>query len=83
MPLLTRRLVEEKKYDEAVPYLEQILTITPNDFYAHYQLGNIARTKEQCDKSRQHFSIALANAQAAEDQKTIREAINRLDLQCK
>lgn len=79
---ISTRLIEDKRFDDAVPYLEQILALVPNDFYAAYQLGQIYRTKTDCAKARQYLFSALKAASSAEETKQTREALTAIEQDC-
>ncbi|PYT08738.1 MAG: hypothetical protein DMF60_04105 [Acidobacteria bacterium] len=82
LQVLSTRLIEDKRYDEAVPYLERILAMGPNDFYANYQLGQIYRTKNECDRSSRYLTAAKQAASGPDDAKAIEEAFTKLQQQC-
>lgn len=79
---LSYRLIQDKSYDDAVPYLEMILSVNPNDFYANYEMGQIYRAKNDCPKAGGFLNIASRAASAADDQKAIAEALSGLQQQC-
>lgn len=79
---LSTRLIDDKRYDDAVPYLERMLTMVPNDFYANYQLGQIYRTKKECDRSGRYLNVAKQAASDPDDVKAIEEALTKLQQQC-
>jgi tetratricopeptide (TPR) repeat protein len=82
LQVLSTRLIEDKRYDEAVLYLERILTMLPNDFYANYQLGQIYRTKNECDRSGRYLTAAKQAASGPEDVRAIDQAFAQLQQQC-
>lgn len=79
---LSLRLIENKKYDDALPYLDRMLAMIPADFYANYQLGQIYRTKNDCARARQYLNTARPAASGPEDAKTLDEAFSQLQEQC-
>jgi protein O-mannosyl-transferase len=82
LQVLSTRLIEDKRYDEAVPYLERMLTMASSDFFANYQLGQIYRTKKECDRSGRYLTAAKQAASDPEDAKAIVEAFSLLQQQC-
>jgi tetratricopeptide (TPR) repeat protein len=79
---LTTRMVEDKRFDEALPYLEKMFTMAPNGFYANYQLGQIHRTRTDCGKAGEYLGRAKQVASEPEDTKAIDEALRRFQQQC-
>ncbi|MEK6322168.1 MAG: tetratricopeptide repeat protein [Acidobacteriota bacterium] len=80
---LTTRLIEDKRYDDALPYLDRMLTIVPNDFYANYQLGQIyLRTKKDCGSASRYLTTAKPAASGPDDTKAIDDALIKLQEQC-
>ena len=79
---LSNRLVEQKRYDEALPYLTRMLSLAPNDFYANYQLGQIYRTRTECAKARKHLLSAQSAARTPDDVKAVRDAWRQLQQHC-
>lgn len=79
---LTTLLVEDKRYDEAIPFLEQMLRLVPQDFYAHYEMGQIYRTKGDCATSAAHLNAARAVASKQEERQTVQDALIRWHQQC-
>ncbi|MFY9553492.1 MAG: hypothetical protein WAV47_02105 [Blastocatellia bacterium] len=79
---ISYRLIEDKRYDDASPYLERILAIVPNDFYGSYQLGQIYRSKSDCAKARSYMAIARTGAADADDIKAVDGAMNAIRQQC-
>ena len=75
-------LIEGKRYDEALPYLERILAMAPNDFYANYELGQIYRTKNDCARATNYLRTARPAASNPEDTKAIGDALNGLEQEC-
>jgi len=82
LQVLSTRLIEDKRYDDAVSYLERMLTMVPNDFYANYQLGQIYRTKNECDRSGRYLTAAKQAASGPDDANAIEEALSKLQQQC-
>ncbi|HSB11834.1 MAG TPA: hypothetical protein VLM38_20265 [Blastocatellia bacterium] len=79
---LSYRLIEDKSYDEALPYLDRILSVNPNDFYANYQYGQIYRTKNDCSRAGEFLNLAKRVASSPEDTKNVGDALSGLQLQC-
>ena len=82
LQLLTTRLIDDRRFDDAIPYLERMLGMASNAFYANYQLGQIYRTKNECDRSGRYFEVAKRAASGPEDAKAIVEAVALLQQQC-
>jgi tetratricopeptide (TPR) repeat protein len=82
LQVLSTRLVEDKKYDEALPYLEKMFTMAPDGFYANYQLGQIYRTKNDCGRAGEYLRKAKLAASGLEDTKAIEDALTKLQQQC-
>lgn len=79
---LSYRLIELKRYDEAVRYLERLLAINPNDFNANFHLGEIYLSKDDCQNARVFFRAAQAAGSKPEDVKNIELAMRKLVRQC-
>jgi protein O-mannosyl-transferase len=79
---LSFRLIEDKRYDDALPYLERMLAMVPNDFYTNYQLGQIYRTKKDCEKAGGFFTTAQSAASSPDDSKAIQDALARFQQEC-
>lgn len=79
---LSFNLIEGKKYDEALPYLERILAIVPNDFYANYETGQIYKSKKDCASANKYLTRAKPAASSPDDNKAIDDALNDLRQQC-
>jgi hypothetical protein len=79
---LSSRLIENKRYDDALPYLDRMLTMVPNDFYTNYQLGQIYRNKNDCGRASAYLTTAKPAADSREDTKAIEEALSKLQQQC-
>jgi tetratricopeptide (TPR) repeat protein len=75
-------LIEYKRYDEAIPYLENLLRQVPQDFYANYQLSRVYAVKGECGKARSYLSIAQSAALNAEQQKDVEKAQGEIELAC-
>jgi protein O-mannosyl-transferase len=76
------RLVDDKKYDEAIPYLDRMRGMLPNDFYANYQLGQIQRAKKSCAEARPYLTTARASASNPDEIKTAEDALRGLKQEC-
>jgi tetratricopeptide (TPR) repeat protein len=75
-------LIEDGKYDSAITYLDKMVAIAPNDFYANYQLGQIYRKQEDCTRARSHFELAKAAASSPDDISAVEAGLHALELQC-
>src|SRR5262249_40423966 len=49
---LSALMIYKQDLDSAIPYVQRILAINPNDVYANYQMGQIYLRKVECDKAR-------------------------------
>lgn len=79
---LSYRLIEDRKFDEALQYLDRMVSINPNDFYANYELGQIYRTKKDCGRAGRYLLTANSVAASADDQKAIQDALNVFRREC-
>lgn len=79
---LTFILVEDRKYDQAIPHLNQILRLVPADFYANYQLAQIYRTKSECARSAGHLEAARSAITNSEETMLVADAARKLEQQC-
>jgi tetratricopeptide (TPR) repeat protein len=79
---LSFRLIEDKRYDDALPYLERMRAMVPNDFYANYQLGQIYRSKKDCEKAGGFLTTAQQGASSPDDSKAIQDALTRFRQEC-
>ena len=79
---LSYRFIEDKKYDEAVPYLNTILSTLPKDFGANYQLAQIYRSKKECALSKAYFATASSVASGDEETKAIKDALTQYARDC-
>jgi tetratricopeptide (TPR) repeat protein len=75
-------LVNERRYDEAIPFLDQMLRLSPNDFVAHYELGQIYRARNECERSRTHLNAARAAANSPEELQTVGDAFRQWEQAC-
>ena len=82
LQILSSRLIQDKRYDDALPYLDKLFAIVPNDFFANYQLGQIYRTKKDCATASRYLNTARALASSPEDTKAIQDALSQLQQQC-
>lgn len=82
LQLLSTRLVEAKRYDDALPYLDRMLTMVPADFFTNYQLGQIYRTRNDCERASRHLSTARTVASGPDDSRAIDDALTKLQQQC-
>jgi tetratricopeptide (TPR) repeat protein len=79
---LSYRLIELKRYDEALPYLERLLALNPNDFAANFHMGEIYFSKEDCQNSRTYFKAARSAASKPEDSRLIEVTTKPFVQQC-
>jgi protein O-mannosyl-transferase len=75
-------LIEYKRYDEAVPYLEKLLTLAPQDCYANYQLSRVYAAKGECAIARAYLLAAQSAAFNAEQQKEVQLAQSEIEQAC-
>src|SRR5262249_1263405 len=75
-------LVKDQKYDEAIPYLNGILSINSNDVFANYQMGQICRTRKECARARAYLKKAGAAATRASDVGDVKDAMKQLVKEC-
>ena len=54
-------LIEQQKYDEAVPWLERAIEAKRYDprHFPHYNLGRVYQAKEMYNRAREHYENAL------------------------
>ncbi|MFY9611774.1 MAG: hypothetical protein WAU45_24565 [Blastocatellia bacterium] len=79
---LSHRLIEDKKYDEAAPHLNTILSMLPKDFRANYQFAQIYRTKKECALSKAYLTTAASVAAGDEETKAIKDALSQFARDC-
>ena len=79
---LTRRLIVENRYDEALPYLAQTISIDPNNFSANCHLGQIYQKKNDCSRARAYLSTARSAAVRPDQGRVINDLDAALDRQC-
>lgn len=79
---LSYRLIELKRYDEALPYLERLININPNDFTANFHIGEIYFSKEDCQNAKTFFKAAQSAASKPEDVKLVQAATRSFAQQC-
>lgn len=79
---LSYRLIELKRYDEALPYLERLLAINPNDFTSNFHMGEIYLSRDDCKNARGFFRAAHSAGSKPEDAKLVEVAIRRLVQRC-
>lgn len=76
-------LIEQKRFDEAIPYLERLLALNPNGFFPNFNLGHIYRSKNECGRARSFFLASQVGAATAEEVKAVKDAFTALDYSCK
>ena len=79
---LSFRLIEDKQYEQSLPYLQRMLRSAPGDFYANYQIGQIYRSWSDCAQASAFLNAAKRAASNADDTKTIGDALAGLQQQC-
>lgn len=79
---ISYRLLELKRYDEALPYLERLIAINPNDFNANFHLGEIYLTRKDCQHARAFFNAAQSAASKPEQINIVDAGIRGLVQQC-
>jgi protein O-mannosyl-transferase len=82
LQILSSRLIEDKRYDDALPYLDTMLTMVPNGFFPNYELGQIYRTKKDCARASRYLTAAKRVASGPEDTKAIEDALSQLQKEC-
>jgi tetratricopeptide (TPR) repeat protein len=80
---LSVALIDLNRYDEAVPYLERLLALNSNDFFANLNLGHILRTRNDCNRARAFFMTSRSSAANPDETKAAEDAIAVLDQLCK
>ena len=75
-------LVEERRDDEAIVYLQQLLGLIPNDVVANLQLSAAYRRKNDCAHSLAAFRAARAAAASPTEQRDVRQAATELRPVC-
>jgi Tfp pilus assembly protein PilF len=75
-------LVKEQKFDEAIPYLEGILSINSNDVFANYQMGQIYRTRKDCTQARAYLKKAASVATKSNDISDVNDALKQWVKEC-
>jgi protein O-mannosyl-transferase len=79
---LSSVLMRHKRYDEASPHLEKILTMVPGDFYANQQLGRLYAAKGDCGGARGFLAAARAAVFSPSQQKELQEAQSEIEQLC-
>jgi hypothetical protein len=74
--------LDEKRYDQAMGYLNTILSFNPNDAFANCKLGQINLVLMNCPEASAHLKIAKANAKRPEDINDVASAMRLLVRQC-
>ncbi|HXG67634.1 MAG TPA: hypothetical protein VNO70_21200 [Blastocatellia bacterium] len=75
--------IEDKKYDEALPLLQRMLALSPNDYFANYNLGQYYRVNTDCGKARAHLNAARAATTKEDEIKLVQNALRQLDQVCR
>jgi Tfp pilus assembly protein PilF len=79
---VSRWLILEKRYDEALPYLERVVSVDPNNFNGNCHLGQIYQTRNDCPAARTYFLKAGSAAITPEQNRVIHDLNAGLDRQC-
>jgi tetratricopeptide (TPR) repeat protein len=79
---IAQLFIDQKRYDEAVPYLEQLLALDGGDFFANYNLGQIYRSKNDCGRARSFINAARLAAASSEEVRAVEDASRALDRTC-
>ncbi len=80
---IATKLLDQREYEEAHPYLQRVVDIRPRDYFANLELGRNYRRRGDCQASKYHLEIALTVAQNADDAKAAKETLTRLLLECR
>jgi tetratricopeptide (TPR) repeat protein len=75
-------LIKDQRYDEAIPHLNAILAINPNDVFANYQMGQIYRTRKDCVRARAYMKTAASEASRSSDINDVKDAMKQLVRDC-
>ena len=62
---LTWLLFDEKRYDDAMHYAQELVRHHPKDPNSHYWVGNILENTDACGEAIEHFEKAMAYADAS------------------
>jgi tetratricopeptide (TPR) repeat protein len=76
------RLMQEKRHDEAMPYLERVLALDAENFNANYRIGEILLTKNDCARARAFFATARDAVADSEQQQAVQVAFANLEQRC-
>jgi tetratricopeptide (TPR) repeat protein len=79
---IAQLFIDQKRHDEAVPYLERLLALDGGDFFTNYNLGQIYRSKNECGRARSHLDAARLAASSSEEVKAVETAFRALDQTC-
>jgi tetratricopeptide (TPR) repeat protein len=80
---ISHLLIEQKRFDEAVAYLERLLALDQNGFFANYNLGQIYRSKKECARARDFFLASRRGAATPEEGNAVEKAFGVLEQTCK
>jgi tetratricopeptide (TPR) repeat protein len=75
-------MFDERRYDQAIGYLNTILSLNPNDAFANCRAGQIYLIWQNCPEASAHLKIAKANAKRPEDINDVASAMRLLVRQC-
>lgn len=75
-------LIEERRYDEAIGYLDQLLKLVPNDYTASLQLSRAYRGKNDCARARAYLTAAQAVALSVKEQREMQSEAGELNQAC-
>ena len=68
---ITSILTNQKEYQKAIPYYEEILALDSSQYVNRYQYGVCLALTNQTDQAKETFNHALERAKVAEDQEMI------------
>lgn len=75
-------LIEERRYDEAIVYLDQLIKLIPNDYTANLLFSRAYRGKTDCGRARAYLTDAQAVALSAKDQREVQSEMAELNQEC-
>lgn len=75
-------LIEEKRYDEAISDLQQLLDLVPNDYTANLLLSRAYHGKKDCGRAHNALAAARAVALSPKEQREIQAATDELSQDC-
>ncbi|MFQ6082462.1 MAG: tetratricopeptide repeat protein [Candidatus Aminicenantia bacterium] len=63
------QLFEEKKFDEAITYYREFLSINPEFYQIHFNLGNCYKEKGEVEQALKEYQIIIEKANQGKDRK--------------